>query len=127
MRFDVLVNGYKQILHSIYSPKNYYERIHTFLKEYRPSQRGIRLKLQGYEVIGFINSTLILGIKDGARKYYWKMIAKTLHDYPRYMSISIRLAIQGFHLRKLTERVSQIQVEDSLVKKQLKALDGKTA
>lgn len=128
MRFDVLVNGYKQILHAIYSPRSYYERIHTFLKEYQPNkQMGLRLKLQGYEIIGFINSTLILGIRDSARKYYWKMIAKTLHDYPKYMSISIRLAIQGFHLRKLTERVSQIKVEDSLVKKQFKVLDGKTA
>src|SRR4030042_643866 len=32
MNLDVLVNGYKQILHAIYSPREYYERIFTFLK-----------------------------------------------------------------------------------------------
>ena len=33
---SVLINGYQNILHTIYNPKQYYERIRTFIKEYKP-------------------------------------------------------------------------------------------
>ena len=33
---ETLTNGYKHILNTIYAPKPYYERVKTFLKEYKP-------------------------------------------------------------------------------------------
>jgi hypothetical protein len=83
MGFEALVAGYKQILNVIYAPKNYYERIHTFLKEYKPNKNiGIRLKIKGYLFQGFINATLILGIRDSSRAQYWKMSENAAH-YPK--------------------------------------------
>ncbi|GAH20939.1 unnamed protein product, partial [marine sediment metagenome] len=32
--------GYKQVVDTIYAPKQYYERIRTFLREYKPSNKG---------------------------------------------------------------------------------------
>ena len=36
MHLDTLLNGYKQIMNTIYAPKQFYERIKTFLKEFKP-------------------------------------------------------------------------------------------
>ena len=33
---EALQEGYKNILRTIYAPKNYYQRLKGFLKEYRP-------------------------------------------------------------------------------------------
>ena len=39
MEWSTLIDGYRRILDSIYSPRLYYERIRTFLREYRPGRR----------------------------------------------------------------------------------------
>ena len=40
MNSDTLVNGYRRILDTIYSPKHYYARVRKFLQEYRPPQQA---------------------------------------------------------------------------------------
>ena len=128
MRLDVLVNGYKQVLHEIYSPKQYYERIHTFLKEYKPNEKIRRgFKLQLSKLRALFEVTIFLGIKDRARLHYWRMVLATLRKYPRYIGIALTLAAQGFHFRKVYEKVKKIKVDDSIVKRQLKVLNGKPA
>ena len=123
MNFNVLVNGYKQILRTIYAPKNYYERIHTFLKEYKPNKKvSPKFKLRVYQLKGLIKSTLILGIKDGARMHYWRLILSTLLRYPRFIGLAITLAVQGFHFRKVYEKVKEIKVDEALLTRQLEVL-----
>ncbi|RLB04265.1 MAG: B12-binding domain-containing radical SAM protein, partial [Deltaproteobacteria bacterium] len=39
MGHETLINGYKRIMKTIYSPRHYYRRIGTFLHEYRPSNK----------------------------------------------------------------------------------------
>ena len=39
MNYEVLVTGYHSILNTIYSPHHYYERVKTFLREYRPKAK----------------------------------------------------------------------------------------
>ncbi len=128
MRLDVLINGYKQVLHEIYSPKQYYERIHTFLKEYRPNEKirqGFKLHLS--KLRSLFEVTIFLGIKDKARLHYWKMVFATLRKYPRNIGIALTLAAQGLHFRKVYEKVRKIKVDDSIVERQLKILNGKIA
>jgi radical SAM superfamily enzyme YgiQ (UPF0313 family) len=124
MRFDILINGYKQVLSEIYSPKKYYERIHTFLKEYQPNEkirRGFKLSLSKLRAL--FEVTIFLGIKDRARIDYWKMVFAILRKYPRYFSIAVTLAAQGFHFRKVYERVKKLKVDNSLLETQLKVLN----
>jgi hypothetical protein len=122
----VLVDGYKQILHTIYSPKQYYERIQTFFKEYQPNRKvSSRSKLKVYHITGLIKSALVLGIKDGARMHYWRLIFSTLLKYPRLLGLSITLAAQGFHFRKVYEKVKKMQVDDTMLARQIKVLDGR--
>jgi len=104
MNYETLINGYKNILNTIYSPKQYYERIKTFLKEYRPQRRKQAFQLQFYHIRAFIKSMWVLGVKEKERKYYWRLFISTLLRHPRSFPISISLAVSGFHFRKVTEK-----------------------
>ena len=39
MNYEVLINGYKRILKTVYAPKHYFERVKTFLKDYTPPKK----------------------------------------------------------------------------------------
>ena len=125
MNLEVLINGYKQILHTIYAPKQFYERIQTFFKEYKPNEKASpKLKLEAYIIKGLFKSVFILGIKDKFRVYYWKLFLSTLVKYPRRLGLAITLAIQGFHFRKVYKKIKDLKVDDALLARQVKVLKG---
>ncbi|MCX6013781.1 MAG: DUF4070 domain-containing protein [Chloroflexi bacterium] len=96
-----LMDGYKNVLNTIYSNKHYYERIKTFFKEYKPRKRGPgRPKL--VDLKAFMQSIWIIGIKERGRKQYWNLIGSTLVKRPKMLPMAVTLAIYGFHLRKVT-------------------------
>jgi len=103
MSIETLMNGYKKILNTIYSPKHYYKRVITFLKEYkpRPLKKKIFLKFSHFKA--FLKSIWLLGIKGKERLHYWKLISWTLVRRPRFFQLAISLAIYGFHFRKIVE------------------------
>ena len=101
MDIDVLRNGYRNILHQIYSPKLYYERITTFLREYDPPT--LRLHLDRQYLLAFWRSIYQLGIKGTERVHYWKLWLWTLFHKPRLFPQAIELAIYGYHFRRVCE------------------------
>ncbi|MCL0052971.1 B12-binding domain-containing radical SAM protein [Dehalococcoidales bacterium] len=103
MNYETLINGYKKILNTIYSPKQYYERVKVFLKEYKPQGKR-RSKLQLCHISAFIKSMWFLGIKERGRRYYWKLLLSTLLRRPRFFPLSVSFAITGFHFRKIVEK-----------------------
>jgi len=113
MNYEVLVNGYKQILDTIYSPKQYCERIKTFLDEYKPRHKR-KSKLQFCYMRAFFKSIWILGIKEKGRWYYWNLLASTLLKHPQSFALSVAFAIQAFHFRKVFEKFSNIPVRNML-------------
>jgi radical SAM superfamily enzyme YgiQ (UPF0313 family) len=64
MGLESLQEGYRKLLAQIYAPKAYYERVLTFLREYRPPQ--IRIHLDPQYILAFGRSIYRLGIR-GAR------------------------------------------------------------
>jgi len=104
MNYETLINGYKHILNTIYSPKPYYERVKMFLKEYKPQKRKARPQVQFYHIKAFFKSIWFLGIKEKGRRYYWKLLALTLLRHPRSFPLSISLSVYGFHFRKIVEK-----------------------
>jgi len=105
MNYETLINGYKNILDTIYSPKQYYERVKIFLKEYKPQPRkSAALQLRFYHIRALIKSMWVLGIKEKGRKYYWKFLVSTLLRHPRSFPLSVSLSVFGFHFRKVTEK-----------------------
>ena len=77
MRYETLINGYRNILNRIYSPKHYYERIKVFLKEYEPRTKS-RVSLKREHFVALIKAAWYLGLKEKGRRYYWKLAFSTL-------------------------------------------------
>jgi radical SAM superfamily enzyme YgiQ (UPF0313 family) len=101
---ETLASGYRHVIDTIYSPGQYYERIRTFLREYRPGGKGA-VKVSLINLVALIRSTWALGFKEKGRMQYWKLIVWTLLRRPKTFPLSISLAVQGFHFRKVAEKV----------------------
>ncbi len=105
MNYETLINGYKNILDTIYSPKQYYERVRIFLREYKPQRRGrVLTSIKFYHIRAFFKSMWVLGVRERGREYYWKFFVATLLKRPRSFPLWITLAVYGFHFRKITEK-----------------------
>jgi len=102
MDYKTLIDGYKEVLNTIYSPKEYYERVKIFLKEYKPL-RAKAFHPQFGHLRPFARSVWFLGIKEKGRKYYWRLLTWTLLRRPRSFPVSVTLAIYGFHFRKVVK------------------------
>jgi radical SAM superfamily enzyme YgiQ (UPF0313 family) len=99
MNRETLLNGYKKIINTIYSPKHYYKRVITFLKGYNPKFLG-NSQFRFIYIKAFLKSIWFLGIKGKERFQYWKLLSWTLARRPHLFGIAISFAIFGFHFRK---------------------------
>ena len=112
MEYKNLINGYKKVIDTIYAPKQYYERIKIFLKEYKPLRTNVfRPKFEHLKA--FIKSVWFLGIVGKGQHYYWRLLAWTLARRPKSFSMSVTLAIYGFHFRKVVERYIMTLARDN--------------
>jgi len=101
MNADKLINGYKAILDTIYSPKYYYERVMRFMKDFEPKKKKV-FHLNSNYVIALLKSIFKLGIIGKERIYYWKLFFWSLFRKPRLFSLAILFSIYGFHFRKIS-------------------------
>ena len=113
MNYEALVDGYKHILDTIYSPREYYERVRTFLKEYKPPRIKDKMpNIQFQHIEGFLKSVWVLGIREKGRRYYWKLMFSTLFKHPRAFPLSVNLSVCGFHFRKVAEKLGATRIKD---------------
>ena len=102
MSMETLKTGYRRILDQIYSPAPYYQRVRTFLREYKgPPARG---KLRVCYILALLRSAVRLGVIGRERAYYWKLIFWTQFRRPRLLPDAIILAIYGYHFRRICEK-----------------------
>ena len=99
MGIDPLREGYRKILEQIYAPKFYYERVLTFLREYKPPKIRVHFELQYLLALG--RSIYQLGIRGVERVQYWRLFFWTLFRRPRLFPLAITFAIYGFHFRQV--------------------------
>ena len=99
MDHDRLIEGYRTVIHRLYSTRAYYERVRKFLRECRPPQRRTLL-LKISHVRAFLRSTIVLGVFGRERFCYWKLLLWTLVRRPRLFPLAVSFAIYGFHFRK---------------------------
>ena len=103
-RYAALIDGYKRIVRTIYSPDHFYARVKKFLEEYKPPHIGLS-KLQLQHVKAFIMSIVVLGIKGKERLHYWRLFLWCVVSRPRLTPLAVTFAIYGFHFRKVFERI----------------------
>ena len=99
MGHDLLRQGYRIILDQIYAPKMYYERVRTFLRQYKPPRIRYHLDLQSVLALG--RSIYHLGIRGIERTQYWKLFFWSLFRRPRQFPLAITLSIYGYHFRQV--------------------------
>jgi len=100
MNLDVLMDGYKKIVKTIYSPKQYYERVKTFLSEFKPPFRKAP-KLHLYYIKALFVSIWYSGIKASGKKYYWKLFFWSVFRRPTMFPYVIGTSITRIHFSKL--------------------------
>lgn len=101
MNLDTLLQGYKSVLRYIYAPFAYYQRVRTFLREYRLPPA--RVKLSWEHVLAFIKSAIHLGVVGKERIEYWKLLFWALIRRPALFPTAVTLAIYGYHFRRVCE------------------------
>ena len=101
MNLETLREGYKDILRHIYSPEHYYQRVKTFLREYKAPK--IKASYDLDDIMAFFRSIYHLGIRGKGRGYYWKLFIWTLFHHPEFFPLAIKFAIYGQHFRKICE------------------------
>jgi len=109
MGYEKLAEGYRKIISGVYSPELYYQRVKAFLREYRPLEKrrrhiDLRYIWSHFSYFGApLKSMVVLGMKDNARFYYWKLLFWSLFRRPRLLPMALTYSIYGFHFRKVFE------------------------
>jgi radical SAM superfamily enzyme YgiQ (UPF0313 family) len=101
MGMEALQEGYRALMGHIYSSRPYYERVKTFLTEYRLPR--VRLPLDWVSIRALFRSMVELGIRDADRRYYWDLLFWTLRRRPELFSMAVTLAIYGHHFKTITQ------------------------
>ena len=106
-----LREGYRRVMTHLYAPKPYYQRIKTFLREYRPTHRNSSVRwpqlmafgrsIVRLGVIGLGRSIIRLGVLSRGRLQYWKLIVWTCCTRRRQLPLAITLWVYGHHFRKV--------------------------
>jgi radical SAM superfamily enzyme YgiQ (UPF0313 family) len=85
MDFNELIDGYKNIIDSIYATKPYYKRVRQLLINYKRRHRKNK-KISLALIAGFLRSVFVIGIINEGRLEYWKLIVWTLLYRPALFS-----------------------------------------
>jgi radical SAM superfamily enzyme YgiQ (UPF0313 family) len=96
---DFMISGYKELMRKLYAPRNYYRRIHAFLRCFEP--RGPARRLSPSDVKAFMKSLWLLGMWQPGRRHYWLLFWSTLVTCPRKLHAAVELSILGYHFRKV--------------------------
>ncbi|HEX2967247.1 MAG TPA: DUF4070 domain-containing protein, partial [Syntrophorhabdaceae bacterium] len=100
----MLIEGYKTIVKTIYSPRLYYQRISQFLRYHNPYRTE---KIAKGQIKTLFKSILYIGILGNGKSqwYYWRLFVKALLFYRRSFAEVITLMIYGQHFRKVAKIV----------------------
>ena len=110
---ETLISGYQNIMTTIYSHKQFYNRVKIFLKEYKPPRRKRISQVQFWHIRALVRSMWFLGVKEGGRRYYWRSFVSSLVKHPRAFPLFISLAVYGFHFRKVAAKRMGAPVGDA--------------
>ncbi|MBK8147394.1 MAG: DUF4070 domain-containing protein [Acidobacteria bacterium] len=104
MNRERLIEGYKNILRNIYSPREYYRRALDCLERFNRNTVEPRKADFVNDVKAFVKIVVTLGVKDSERVQFWRYLFSLLHSYPKEFAHGIALAAMGYHFRKITDR-----------------------
>ncbi|NQT55960.1 MAG: B12-binding domain-containing radical SAM protein [Desulfobacteraceae bacterium] len=101
---EKLIEGYRKMVRTIYSPRYFYKRVCMFLENYQPQRKQ---HINRYQVKAFIKSVFYLGMLGNgvSQWYYWKMFLKSMIYYRNVFPEAMTLMVYGYHFRKVAYKV----------------------
>ncbi|MCK9275244.1 MAG: DUF4070 domain-containing protein [Syntrophales bacterium] len=104
---NLLMDGYRKMVKTIYSPKYYYQRLSRFLENYDKPKFAQKRKITSSDLKAFFRSIFYLGVLGNgiSQWYYWKMILKSATFHRRAFPETITLIIFGHHFRKVAKKM----------------------
>jgi radical SAM superfamily enzyme YgiQ (UPF0313 family) len=103
MKMEALREGYRSILKHIYAPGPYYQRVRTFLREYKRPRFSASMDWR--RVMAFGLSSVRLGVLGRERFQYWWLLIWTFFHRPALLPLAVTLSIYGHHFRKCCEAI----------------------
>jgi hypothetical protein len=100
MNAHELINGYKKIIHDIYTAKPYYKRIRQLLMNYNSGYKK-PARITFVDLSAAVKSILIIGLRNKGRRHYWKLMIWTLFRRPVLIADALTFSIYGYHYRKI--------------------------
>ncbi len=104
MNYDQLIDGYRRIIKTIYSQNEYYQRLKTFLNDIHLPGKGIP-SISFNELMALLKSFWFLGVLEKGKRYFWRLLLFTAFRHPRKLPLAVRMAIYGFHFRRVAETI----------------------
>jgi radical SAM superfamily enzyme YgiQ (UPF0313 family) len=97
-----LVEGYKEVLLNIYSPREYYKRALDCLSRFKQTQLAPRKISLAADLQALTKLVFTLGIRERSRLQFWSYVFQVLVKCPRNIAHGLTLAAMGYHFRKVT-------------------------
>jgi radical SAM superfamily enzyme YgiQ (UPF0313 family) len=104
MNYGELIAGYSGLVKTIYSQKEYYQRLKHLLTNYKqPSWNKNKIKLK--EIRAFIMLIWLLGTLEKGKKYFWKLLVYSLFRHLNKFQLAMTMAVYGYHFRKVAAKI----------------------
>jgi len=97
-----LIEGYKKILQTIYSPKEYYYRALCCLSRMKKDSSKPQRNNLFNDLKALFRVVFTLGIRDSERLEFWRYMLHVLKSHRHSFTHAVTLAAMGYHFRKLT-------------------------
>ena len=98
-----LIEGYKSLMRTIYSPGEYYQRALNCLERVVAGAPDARRNRVSSDMVTLSRIVLALGVRDRARGEFWRYLRCAITRHREKFAEAVRLAAVGYHFRKLTE------------------------
>ena len=98
-----LIEGYKSLMRTIYSPSEYYQRALNCLERVVAGAPDARRNRVASDLVTLSRIVLALGVRDRARGEFWRYLRCAITRHREKFAEAVRLAAVGYHFRKLTE------------------------
>jgi len=98
---ETLRSGYRELVRSLYQPKNYYDRVRNLLAEYKEPKEKPPFTWNIF--IAVMRCFFWLGLVRNGRQHFWRIFFWTLLNKRESVQNFLGLAIVGYHFTKIHE------------------------
>lgn len=104
MERETLIEGYKTIMRTLYSPAAYYGRALASLENTITAGMPPDRMLNAENLISLARVILRLGLLDQARRDFWRFLWRIGSKRRELLADAVALAAMGYHFRRVTEQ-----------------------